>query len=309
MKLIRKAILFSVLIWSLTSCGAFASSPAEAPSLTELPTPNFELGEIKKLPDGGFSFQPIVGYKTTINNGNMITVMDSSNTHTIFVMGLPSQFEKESPEEAIDAVLDVWEERGFPEFIKNETFPITIDGVEGIAVHLTGTTAVSPMEGQIVLVMPSEDQLFCALAITLTGDADKDKWTAEGSKLFSTLLDTIRFTGPRDWNESICPVSSDDTYGYSKDNPIRIGGGSLDGPARVESYLGALNYPEGGLDGVSVYSTNTWSLEYGDSLLNAYEVTYNGKEAFILYFDEYTYEELLAPSGFSCWTIIPLVAP
>lgn len=312
--LILTAILIAV---TLSACGAQipeptpTPEPSNTPEPTQIPTPVFELGEVKELPAGGYSFQPILGYKTTINYGNTLTIFDENRTHTIFVMGLTLTYlrDNESPEDTIDSVLRMWEERGFAEFTKNETFPINIGGVEGIATNLTGTTAVSPIEGQIVQVMPSEDKLFWALATTQTGDENKDKWKTEGSHLFSTLLETIQFIEFDGWEEGACPISTDDTYGYSKDNPIRIGGGSSDGPARVQAYLESLHYPESGLDGIAIYSTNTWSLEHGDSIVDAYEVIYGGEEPFILYFDEYTYEELLAPSGFICWTTIPLVEP
>ena len=44
-------------------------------------------------------------------------------------------------------------------------------------------------------------------------------------------------------NESDCPVSADDTYGYEEGNPIRVGGDFFNGAAREREYLDTLRGP------------------------------------------------------------------
>lgn len=161
----------------------------------------------------------------------------------------------------------------------------------------------APLEGQTILVMPSENQFLYGLVIANTG-MNKDKWAEEGSKVFAALLESIRFIESQDLDGSACVVSSDSTYGHSKDNPVKVGGDWLDGPPRERSYLDSLSGPNGEI----VNYERTRSLNHGDVILDEYAVSYAGK-SFTLYLDQYSYEELMAPVEFVCWTPIPLSAP
>ena len=100
-------------------------------------------------------------------------------------------------------------------------------------------------------------------------------------------------------------AATDSTYNYAQDNPIEMGGAWFDKPARKQAYLGFLS------SSISerISYVRTGSLEHNDTILDAYEVSYSGAAPVILYIDEYAYGELLAPSGFICWTTIPLVEP
>ena len=320
---------------SLSACGTQVPEPTAtaAPSNTPLPTetftpaptdtqeptntpeptgvstptivPTFELDEIQELPAAGFSYRPILGYITENTSANILTVYDTSKDIIISIMSETNNNEEgQSSEEIIGGFLAALEKRGFGEFVKEEPFPITIAGVEGTAINLTGSMPNSPIEGQAVLVMPSEKQYLFGLALARTGD-DQEKWKNEGDKVFSTLLSTIQFIEVQEISGSACAVSSDSTYGYSKDNAIKVGGDAWDGPPRERAYLDSLSGP----NGEPVSYVRTGSLEYGDTILDAYQVSYSGAAPVILYIDEYAYEGLMAPSGFICWTPIPLSEP
>jgi hypothetical protein len=101
-----------------------------------------------------------------------------------------------------------------------------------------------------------------------------------------------------------CPISSDSTYGYSEENPIKVGGGAFEGPSREEAYLDNLRGPNG--EGLTYERTR--SLESGDTILDEYHVAGPGVDE-VLYLDEYDFSELQAPAGFTCLGPFPLAAP
>ena len=138
--------------------------------------------------------------------------------------------------EIIDEFLGELESRGYAMFEKSDPYTLTVGTHEGTAFNLTGSLNGSALEGQTILVMPSETQYLFALAIANI-EADKEKWRKEGKKVFSALLATIGFIETPEFGGSACLVSSDKTYGYSKDNPIKVGGDWLDGPLVREHIL------------------------------------------------------------------------
>ncbi|OGO68969.1 MAG: hypothetical protein A2Z49_06275 [Chloroflexi bacterium RBG_19FT_COMBO_56_12] len=80
----------------------------------------------------------------------------------------------------------------FEEFTADNQFPITVDGSPGIAVTIHGNLAEEPVNGQVVVVAPSESQLFFAIALT-NGNRDGQTWEIEGKKLFEALLNSVNF--------------------------------------------------------------------------------------------------------------------
>ncbi|MFQ5615485.1 MAG: hypothetical protein ACE5GO_03385, partial [Anaerolineales bacterium] len=264
--------------------------------------PTLELGEVQEVPTGGFSFQPIKGYDTEVD-GAGLGIFDQEGTIIISVFGVTTYEGNQTHEEIIDEFLGELEERGAGEFEKGETYTITVGEVDGTAFDLAETMFDSPLEGQTILVMPSENQFLYGLAIANTG-VDKEKWEKEGSKVFAALLASIEFIESQDFDGSACAVTSDSTYGYSMDNPVKVGGDWLDGPPRERAYLDSLSGP----NGETVNYERAGSLNHGDTILDEYTVSYAGK-SFTLYLDQYSYEELMAPVDFVCWTPIPLSAP
>jgi len=101
-----------------------------------------------------------------------------------------------------------------------------------------------------------------------------------------------------------CAVSTDSTYGYTQENPIRTGGDWMDGPARERMYLDNLLGP----NGESITYERLQSLESGDTILDLYEVK-TGGNTYLLYLDEYSFSEPLAPVGLTCAGDFGLAAP
>lgn len=101
-----------------------------------------------------------------------------------------------------------------------------------------------------------------------------------------------------------CLVSSDKTYGYTQENPIKVGGDFLEGPARERAYLDNLTGP----NGETISYNRTGSVDFGDTILDVFDITGLGKQI-TLYIDEYSFTEPLAPVGFSCLGSFSVSAP
>jgi hypothetical protein len=330
------AILLSVvfLTFALSACAAFQPEPTPTATLvpstatsTPIPptatpeptvtvthtvvpteTPQFEFGEKEELPSGGFSFQPIKGYETESNVGYGtagLFVSDNEGTIMITFNGVTTYHDDQTPEEIINEFLSSFENKGIGEYEQSEPYPIVADEVEGIAVDVNGTTFDRPIEGQTVLIMPSDDQFLFGLAIGIVSE-DRNHWQREGSEVFSALMEKINFIDGQAMIENVCEVSVDATYGYTKDNPIKVAGHWMEGPARERAYLDSLCGP----DGETISYQRLGSEGHGDTILDKYEVTYEGmNKTFILYIDMYEFEPLMAPVGFKCWVAFPLSEP
>lgn len=99
-------------------------------------------------------------------------------------------------------------------------------------------------------------------------------------------------------------ISSDKSYGYTEENPIRVGGALDDGPVNERRFLNALAGP----DGQDITYTRTGSCcpfktpngIQGTGLLDRYEVSIKGlSKKRILYINMYDRAILKAPFGFT----------
>ncbi|MCU0438910.1 MAG: hypothetical protein MUC49_13505 [Raineya sp.] len=99
-------------------------------------------------------------------------------------------------------------------------------------------------------------------------------------------------------------IASDESYGYSRKNPIKVGGVNQgQGPAAERAYLNALSGPNG--ESVwferegSCCAFDTPNSPFGKGMLDTYKVTYEGKkDTIILFINMYDKDKLLAPKGF-----------
>jgi hypothetical protein len=101
-----------------------------------------------------------------------------------------------------------------------------------------------------------------------------------------------------------CVVSTDATYGYTQSNAIKVGGDDFGGPPRERAFLDNLLGPKG----QNISYVRTGSMDFGDTILDAFRITGFGKQV-ILYIDEYSYTDPQAPLGFTCLTSFPFSKP
>ncbi len=74
----------------------------------------------------------------------------------------------------------------------------------------------------------------------MPGRRGPGRWQKLGAAEFKAVLRSVTFFQPETpaAGAVLCPVAGDPTYGYSKGNPIRVGGGGLNGPPRRASLPG-----------------------------------------------------------------------
>jgi hypothetical protein len=102
---------------------------------------------------------------------------------------------------------------------------------------------------------------------------------------------------PNAVNSNRCPVASDNTYGFSISNAVKVGLDEATGPARATQFLSALRGPAG----QAVRSSRIGSALYAGTVLHIYELSYEGLEKPVaIYLDVYHFETPKAPAGLSC---------
>ena len=274
------------------------ATPLPPPTLTPTPTALPALRAVKVEADG-FTLQipNALGFEVT---NKILGVYDPEGTFLASFMRSPFDGRINSPEDVIDNYIEAIAERG-AEFTRSEATPTTIGGVRGVSVELTGILSDHPVEGRAVAVVPVQDSVFFGIGVSNL-ESGTDIWQTTGSDYFEAMLDSVEFIEVQ--NRGGCSISEDKTYGYSEENPIRVGGDFLEGPARERAYLENLLGPNGE---ILSYERNG-SFTSGDTILDEYHVTGANLDV-VLYLDEYRYEPLQAPYGFTCAGEFPLSAP
>ena len=100
-------------------------------------------------------------------------------------------------------------------------------------------------------------------------------------------------------------VSTDETYGYSEKNPVRVGGGRSAGLRNQLRYLNALKGPQGQAvtyerqASCCSFRTRRGAID-NTAMIDVYAVTWTGKNTPVtLYINMYRGGKLLAPVGFT----------
>ena len=147
------------------------------------------LPDIQSVDEGGFSFQPLVGFDSRSNAGQ-VTLFNQNEDIVFSLTGVEVRSYGQLVQVFTRFLSQVGE--NFEEFTAETQFPITVDGSPGIAVNIHGNLAEEPVNGQVVVVAPSESQLFFAIALT-TGNPDGHTWETAGKQLFEALLNSVKF--------------------------------------------------------------------------------------------------------------------
>jgi hypothetical protein len=257
-------------------------------STTAQPSPR--PGQMVSVGIGGFSFQAVEGYLVQINV-SQATISDPQGLILISMTGA-------SPQETLPV------EQLLQDFINNiaadleifeasDAYPYSIAGFEGLAADLSGVMFNEPFQGRVLAVLPGEGRQFILMAIG-NQTAEVDHWVREGQAVFQSVVDTLQFFEPTD---SACPVSADASYGYTPENPIRVGGDAFGGPFRERIYLDNLRGPSFEV----VAYERMGSKDFGNTILDLYELSYPGlSQPVLIYIDEYSYSEPTAPLGLKC---------
>ena len=270
------------------------ATPTETPSPT--PTATAEAASEQQFSwSGGYSFWPPAGYEMQTNGGQTLFTGPEG---VLSLAGGPEQNSSRPPEQAMAEALGTINGSMGAALQAGSPFPVTVGGVSGIGVDLSGTTPQGAMLGRLVTLRPNPGQLFYAFGLS-----PAELWTARDAARFQRLLRDVGFFPLG--SQFGCPRSLDPTYGFTPDNPIRIGGGAA-APQREAAYLGSLIVASGGAVPFQPAGTQA----HGDRTLDVYTIpgAQAGQPA-ALYFDPTVYESLFAPVGFGCVGAIPVGAP
>jgi hypothetical protein len=187
-------------------------------------------------------------------------------------------------------------------FTSSAPQPIYAASLEGLQTDISGSLFGEPMLGSLAVLHP-DARCFSLVGMAVTAEANT-LWKSTGKLAFDALLNHVRFLP----NLAACQVATDPTYGFSPENPIRVGSLNLyDGIARMEAYLNTLRGPN--FEEI-IYSRQNPIYNKAEQIVDPYEITYAGlSEPLTLYFDLYTYESPMAPAGFTCEAAFPLQQP
>lgn len=276
------------------------NTPAPTPTRTATPTQTpiptassaVELGEEHVIEDGGFSFRVPFGYMAQVEERQaFISDLDGK---LIISFASVENTTSLTEEQIINGYLDALATRSDGEFEKTPSDPVVVDGREGTAFDLTGTLLGSALKGKTFLVSNGENRFLYGLAISDIS-AEETSWEEQGEQVFEAVIESIELFEPQ--VTDTCPIATDDTYGYTKENAIRVGDGGdlLGGPARERAYLDNLRGP----NGEPISYERTGSLNFEDAILDEYIIS-GLPTPITLYIDIYKFEELKAPVGFTC---------
>jgi hypothetical protein len=279
-----------------------------SPTQTPLPTvmlpvpidPTPATGERKTSAEGRFSLLPPIGYSSEVQ-GPQVIVANQTHTIVISFYGGTSNPQNPTAEEIVNDFVGAVFNKGNGNYEKGNPQSIVIDGMEGLVFDVTGTMYDLPMRGQALIVMPSNERFLFGLGFAQISK-DKEKWENEGVIVFEGLMNSLEFTTT--FSQMDCPISTDSTYGFTKENPIKVGGGAFGGPSRERMYLDNLL----GANGESIEYVRLGSEPYDETILDVYEISVAGKKI-ILYIDEYSFTDPQAPVGFTCGTAFALEQP
>ncbi|GAB4580935.1 MAG: hypothetical protein Fur0022_36800 [Anaerolineales bacterium] len=280
---------FCLGIFFLAACASDIPPTSTPTAIPPTPTPIPLMVEA-----GGYFLPALAGYDVQIN-GPQLGVLNKAKTLIISISGIIALPTNETPEEILDRYLEAVMAQGNGTYEKGTTSSIAVDGVSGVSAAISGTVYGFTFQGEVFVVADTSQHLLFGFGISNLSK-DPANWETEGMAVFHTVRDSIQFLRPEG-----CLVSVDITYG-TLDNPIKVGGGPLNGPTRADVYLSNLRGP----NGEALTYTSLGSTASGEFDLDEIGGL---SEPILLVLDKYNFELLRAPVGFTCPGAFPLTIP
>ena len=283
-----------IALLALSACGGNEQVPAP------------KMGETIDMTMGGYTIQSLPDDYEQDNDGEVINFFKEEKGINIMILGLVGFEDDYSPDEIIDEFLAGITGETADTFRKIEEVPVTVDSYEGTGYYLNGTFYGNLVEGQTFLVPVSDSQILFGFGLgTVVGSTNN--WLAEGQVVFNSLIDSIDIIELETTDSglfSACSIASDTSYGYTEDNPVKLGGGEANAEERAAAYFSAL----GGPYGETLTYVKVETIESNDANLDVYELDLSGTPL-TMYIDIDNYETPMSPDGMICWEEIPVSAP
>jgi hypothetical protein len=274
------------------------STPTRTPRPTKTftPTPTPLVVKVKntnKVVSGGFNYATFEGLEKEISNHEVYMYSENDKLNIYLSADVPY------PGEHLNTSLKYYMEWAAEEYrnvVENDREEFTQAGAEGVSKFFTGLTKDGePFQARVTFLKPEQGKRLLILVYAYGEGA----WDEFGGQAYQSTLDNISFFELTPW--AACPVSTKPSYGFTRENPIKLGGELLRGPDREEEYLSALL----GKEGEVVFYTRTDTVEVGGVTLDEYIIRI-GSQTKTLYIDIYHYEPIKAPSGMTCSSPLPM---
>lgn len=248
-----------------------------------------DLGPRREFEHGGFALDLPQGFLTLYRPGTIIL----GHEDDVMILSAGGGFESESITMAAgleNFMLTMASD--IPDLSPGEYETVMVDGQEGLATDFRGTMETMQIEGRLLYLNTSDLQFLVVMGFSWA-----DNWETTGSELFEAMVESIELFPPTPMRQ-FCPVSADPTFGFTQENPVRVGQGDpITGPGMERDYLNLLRGP----NGEAVTYVRSGSLATDETILDEYQVTYGEPAVTVtLYLDQYHDGQFRLPQGFNC---------
>ena len=194
-----KRIILLICVTISASCTSPAAVTHTLPSIPKLvststPVPPGQTAtqapQFVDLKSGGFSLviQPELDFEF---DDYSVNISDKRGELIISLNGKPYVASLYTLESFLDKYLAEMSSRG-GSFQQSDPYEISIDGVRGIAVDLTGNFLKDPMAGKALALSPGKDFIIFGMGMSNLG-THKDGWNESGSVIFEAIIASIKF--------------------------------------------------------------------------------------------------------------------
>ena len=194
--------IIPILLTCTTILISCASQPPVIPAPTFIPKPAntstpilltptaTQAPQFVDLKSGGFSLavQPELDFDT---DDYSVNISDKGGELIISLNGKPYIASIYTLESFLDKYIVEMASRG-GSFNQSDPYEISIDGMNGIAIDLTGNFLDDPMAGRAVAISPGKDFIIFGLGMSNQG-THKNGWMESGSPIFEAIIASIKF--------------------------------------------------------------------------------------------------------------------
>ncbi len=165
--------------------------PTDTPQSAIATIPPLPLGELETIKDS-FSFHPIAGFSVNLRQeGATITSGDASIYLLLMTAAHPGTESLEA--ELVNSITSL--ARRIEEFEMGEPYPITVDGIGGLAADFVGLYSDEWITGRMEVAFLDDVKSFTAFGFAIDGPGG-DRWEIEGNKVFDTVIGSVTFSKP-----------------------------------------------------------------------------------------------------------------
>lgn len=295
-----------------TEVPIFIPAPMDTPTTQPSPTPDpdslIQMGKEVQVPASGFAFTPVTiwdqsGLPLLVHISPERVTLNNEGSTLFFSLINDSDPEVADLQGCLQASLDRMAE-DVQNFSAGDVQPLDLPTGKAVTSAVSGNVLGIQSAGQLLVLKPGES-CFTLFGLATTVNAEQ-LWQNIGQKIFERLSQSLRFL--EESEITLCEIASDPSYGFSPENPIRVGNSNLyDGRIRQENYLLTLRGPSG----EEIFFTRL-TAEFNETggIVDPYRIEYaNIPDPVTLYFDMYNFEIPMAPVGFTCEAAFPISAP